>query len=299
MTTSLIIHGGAGRIDDSEKYRASLLSILAEGRTLLSKGTSAVDTVEACVRLLENNPLFNAGHGSVLNAEGKVEMDASIVDGMTLKTGAIASVRGVKNPVTLARMVMDHSPHVLLATEGAERFGKEHNTEFADESYFITPARVTQLANAQLESRIGLDHDGEKKLGTVGAVAFDTNGNIAAATSTGGLVNKKFGRVGDTPIIGAGVFADNAICGVSCTGIGEDILRVSLAKHIANLVSMRELGAVEAAKDGIEYLKAKVNGQAGVIVIDSSGALGVAHSTPAILAVGYEKDGVAQCFFEV
>ena len=298
MSTSLIIHGGAGRIDDAAKYQAALLAILDAGRNMLKEGRSALSVVEACVNMLEDDPLFNAARGSVLDAEGNVEMDASIMDGKTFRAGAVAGVHNIKNPVSLARLVLEKSPHVLLAGNGAQEFAIEHSVKLEDDAYFITEARIRQLELAKKESRIGLDHDAsEKKLGTVGTVAYDRGGNIAAATSTGGLVNKRFGRIGDTPIVGAGVYADNDSCGVSCTGIGEDILRVSLANHIALSLSNTDMDATTAAKEAIVYLKQKLNGQAGVIVIDKKGRLGVDCSTPAVLAVGYENDGEAQSFF--
>src|SRR6202040_550885 len=195
---SLMIHGGAGAIHAPERYDGSLRRIIEAGAQLLETGASALDAVTHCVMLLEDDPLYNAGRGSVLNVDGIVECDASIMDGRTLDAGAIAGVRGVRNPVLLARAVMEKSEHVFLIGEGAERFAREHGISFEDAEYFLTEARIAQLAEAKKKQAIVFDHSkaNERKLGTVGAVARDRSGNLAAATSTGGLVNQQWGRVG-------------------------------------------------------------------------------------------------------
>ena len=241
--------------------------------------------------LLEDDPLYNAGRGSVLNADGIVECDASIMDGRTLDAGAIAGVRGVRNPVLLARAVMEKSEHVFLIGEGAERFAREHGISFEDAEYFLTEARIAQLAEAKKKQVIVLDHSqtNERKLGTVGAVARDRAGNLAAATSTGGLVNQQWGRVGDSAIIGAGVFADNASCAVSCTGIGEHLLRTSLAKTAALFVEYRGVRADEAADAAIRYLVDKVHGLGGLIIVDRDGTCARANSPPGMLTATAEN----------
>lgn len=283
---AIVIHGGAGAIKDVSLYRESLRNIIEEVAKLAEEGESALNLVTKAVVLLENDTLYNAGKGSVLNAEGKVECDASIMDGNDLDAGAVAGISGIKNPVLLARKVMEKSPHVMLIGKGAEVFASENQIEVEDPDYFITEARVKQLEQAKQSEEIFLDHSevNEKKLGTVGAVAIDFEGNIAAATSTGGVVNKKFGRVGDSPIVGAGVYAENNLCAVSATGYGEQFIRTTLAKHISEWMRYHEIDAELGAKEGIDFLVKRVNGVGGVIVVDSSYKVGVEHSTPVILA---------------
>ncbi len=236
--------------------------------------------------LLEDDPLYNAGRGSVLNAQGIVDCDASIMDGRTLDAGAIAGVRGIRNPVLLARAVLEKSEHVFLIGEGAETFAREHKLSFEEADYFLTEHRVAQLARVKEKQSVALDHSqaNDWKLGTVGAVARDKDGNLAAATSTGGLVNKQFGRVGDSAVIGAGTFADNASCAISCTGIGEDFLRTSLARTAAFFVEYRGMRAQEAADAAIAYLTQKIQGLGGLILIDRDGGCGWAYSTPDMLS---------------
>jgi beta-aspartyl-peptidase (threonine type) len=291
---SLMIHGGTGAIQTPERYEGSLRHIVEAGGRLLEKGAAALEAVTHCVMLLEDDPLFNAGRGSVLNADGIVECDASVMDGRTLGAGAIAGVRGIRNPVLLARAVMEKSEHVFLIGEGAERFAREHGMSFEDPPYFVTEARIAQLAEAKKKQAIVLDHSqtNERTLGTVGAVARDRSGNLAAATSTGGLVNKHWGRVGDSAVIGAGVFADNASCAVSCTGIGEHFLRTALARTAAFFVEYRGMRAGEAAEAAIRYLVDKVNGMGGLIIVDHDGTCARAHSTPGMLTATAENGEV-------
>ena len=301
---SLMIHGGAGALEDlkyeasEDTFRHSIAEILEQGRERLLRGDCALDVVEYCVTLLEDNRLFNAGCGSVLSSDGSVEMDAALMDGRDLKAGAVAGIRQVKNPIALARRVLSHGEHVLLAGEGALEFAKFCEVELCPDEYFITEARVKQLAEAQAAGRMTLDHERIKpaqKLGTVGAVARDAAGNLAAATSTGGLVNKRWGRIGDTPIVGAGVFADNETCAVSATGYGEQFLRTVLAKTISDFVYFKELDAKAAAKAGIEYLVSKVNGEGGVIVIDRFGHCAAAQSTSGLIHGWIELGGESCC----
>lgn len=279
-----MIHGGAGAIHAPDAYRESLLRVVRAGGDALAKGASALDVVELCVSMLEDDELYNAGRGSVLRADGGVDCDASIMDGHGMRAGAVAAVSGIKNPVKAARAVMEKSPHVFLLGDGAEAFVREHGIEFSPDSYFIVPSRVAQLEEARKKSTITLDHDSEEKLGTVGAVAYDKKGNLAAATSTGGMVNKQYGRIGDSPVIGAGVYADNDTCAVSCTGYGEQFLRMAVAKDAADLIAYKGLSAEDAAHGAIENLSKKIDGKGGLILIDNKGACGVAHSTPGILA---------------
>jgi len=304
MSYSLIIHGGAGALEDLKyeaseaAFRQSITAILAQGRHRLERGDSALDVVEYCANLLEDDRLYNAGCGSVLNADGKVEMDAALMDGRNLQAGAIAGIKNIKNPISLARRVLEHGEHVLLMGDGALEFAKFCGIETYPDDYFITAARIKQLAAAQVAGRMTLDHERIKpsqKLGTIGAVARDIHGNLAAATSTGGLVNKRWGRVGDTPIVGAGVFADNDTCAVSATGYGEQFLRTVLAKTISDFVQFRGMDAQAAAKAGIEYLVAKVNGEGGVIVIDAAGHCAAAQSTSGLIRGWIELGGETHC----
>ena len=301
---SLMIHGGAGALEDLKHeasettFHESITAILEQGRHRLERGDSALDVVEYCANLLEDDRLYNAGCGSVLNADGKVEMDAALMDGRNLQAGAVAGIRNIKNPISLARRVLEHGEHVLLMGDGALEFAKFCGIETYPDNYFITEARIKQLAEVQLVGGMTLDHERIKpsqKLGTIGAVARDIHGNLAAATSTGGLVNKRWGRVGDTPIVGAGVFADNDTCAVSATGYGEQFLRTVLAKTISDFVQFRGMDAQAAAQAGIEYLVAKVNGEGGVIVIDAAGHCAAAQSTSGLIRGWIELGGEAYC----
>lgn len=302
---SLMIHGGSGSLEDLKyeaseaDFRESIQTILDKGRQRLEQGESALDVVEYCVTLLEDDRLYNAGRGSVLNAVGKVEMDAALMEGKNLKAGAVACLEQVKNPVSLARRVLEQGDHVLLAGRGALEFAKLCQIETCPESYFITENRIQQLAAAQAAGKITLDHERvrphSEKLGTVGAVARDLHGNLAAATSTGGLVNNHWGRVGDTPIVGAGVYAANESCAVSATGYGEEFLRTVLARTISLFVELKGMNAEAAAQAGIEYLVSRVKGEGGVIVIDAAGRCAAAQSTSGLICGWIEMGGEAHC----
>jgi len=280
---SIMVHGGAGALDNVKdektavRYLESIRVVLEHGRQVLELGGSALQAVEACASLLEDDPVFNAGCGSVLNENGKVEMDAAIMDGRDLSAGAVAAVDNIANPIQLARLVMTESEHVMLIAEGAMRFADHCGIKRAPENYFFTPDRVKQLEEARLKNKIMLDHDDvdsnseDQKYGTIGAVARDTLGNLAAATSTGGIVNKRQGRVGDSPIIGAGVYADNETCAVSATGYGEEFMRTVISKTIADFIYMKGMDAGQATSAGIDYLPRKVKGRGGVIVIANNG----------------------------
>jgi beta-aspartyl-peptidase (threonine type) len=300
---SLMVHGGAGALDNVKddktavRYLESLRRILEHGREILELGGSALQAVEACASLLEDDPVFNAGCGSVLNENGKVEMDAAIMDGRDLSAGAVAAVDNIANPIQLARFVMTESEHVMLIAEGAMRFADHCGMERAPENYFYTPERVEQLKQARLKHKIMLDHDDletdseDQKYGTIGAIAKDLNGNLAAATSTGGIVNKRMGRVGDSPIIGAGVYADNETCAVSATGYGEDFMRSVISKTIADFIYMKGMNAEEATHAGIDYLTRKVKGRGGVIVIDHDGNCASGFTTKKMIHGWIEHGG--------
>ncbi len=285
-TYSLMLHGGAGTIPTPEHFIDSITSILDAGDKLLRNGGDALDVTAHCVELLENDPLYNAGVGSVLTNAGIVELDAAIMDGATLEAGAIAGVRHIKNPIKLARAVMEKSEHVFLIGDGAKQFARDHQIELAPDEYFLTQKRVEQLTKAQQIGKTVLDHSetqNQDKMGTVGCIARDTKSNLAAATSTGGTTNKKYGRVGDSPVIGSGTFADNEVCAVSASGYGEHFLRTVLAKTIAGFVEHQNMNAQQAADAGIKYLVRKVNGLGGVIVIDHQGNCARALSSPGMI----------------
>jgi len=283
---SLAIHGGAGTIlpsaMSSEKevaFKTALRDAIQEGIKILSSSGSALEAVEACVRNMEDNYLFNAGKGAVFTADGKNEMDASIMDGLTGKAGAVACVRNIKNPITLAKMVMLKSEHVLLSGEGALKFAEEVGVETAPDEYFFDEYRYEQLKLAQRSNQHILDHshdkdheqDQERKFGTVGAVALDVHGNLAAATSTGGMTNKRYGRIGDSPIIGAGTYAHNHTCAVSCTGHGEFFMRNLVAYDISCLMEYRGMSLAEACQHVVCEKLVLKGGVGGLIAIDKYG----------------------------
>jgi len=245
------------------------------GYAILEKGGTSLDAVEAVVQRLEDDSLFNAGKGSVFNSEGKVELDASIMDGNTLKAGAVAGVHHVKNPIRLARTVMEKSEHVFFIGDGAEKFAQEHGLELVDESYFFTEARWQSLQKAKAKESL----TEKEKHGTVGAVALDQHGNLAAATSTGGMTNKKFGRIGDSPIIGAGTYADNETCAISATGHGEYFIRAVVAHDIASLMRYKGLSLQAAAEEVVMNKLAKLGGTGGIIAIDRNANIAMPFNT--------------------
>ena len=306
---SLMVHGGAVALDNVSdektalRYLESIRRILEHGRDVMELGGSALQAVEACASLLEDDPVFNAGCGSVLNEYGKVEMDASIMDGRDLSAGAVAAVSNIANPVQLARLVMSESEHVMLIAEGAMRFADHCGMPRVTEDYFLTRDRVEQLRQARLQHKVMLDHDDsvedseDQKYGTIGAIARDQAGNLAAATSTGGIVNKRMGRVGDSPLIGAGVYADNETCAVSATGFGEDFMRTVISKTISDFMFMKGMDAKQATAAGIEYLQRKVRGRGGVIVIDRHGNCASDFTTKKMIHGWIEKGGETNCSF--
>ncbi len=294
---ALAIHGGAGTILKAEmtaelerEYRQGLENSLEIGWKILLKNGSALDAVEAATVALEDFPLFNAGRGAVFTHDGSNELDACLMDGKANDAGAVAFVKNVKNPIKLARLVLERSEHILLAGDGANEFARQMNVEFADDAYFFTEHRYRQLLKAREAGKVQLDHvqeieNGKRKMeneiqnpkskiqnmiGTVGAVACDSSGNLAAATSTGGMTNKKFGRIGDTPLVGAGTYADNRTCAVSCTGHGEFFMKTLAAYDVSALMKYKNLSLIEAAHEVIEKLR-EIGGEGGLIAVDALG----------------------------
>ncbi len=300
----IAIHGGAGTILKSNMtpkkevgYRKALEEALLEGWNYLNQGKTSVDAVEKSVEILENNPLFNAGKGSVFNSSGCHEMDASIMDGNTLKAGCVSSVKNIKNPVILARKIMDNSEFVYLNGDGAEEFAGKFNIEFETDEYFFDEFRYDQYLKAKEQDKIQLDHSDEnsaKKFGTVGAVALDEYGNLAAATSTGGMTNKKFGRIGDSPIIGAGTYANNKTCAVSCTGNGEYFIRSVSAYDLSALMEYKNLTLEEAGNIVIKLKLISLDGQGGLIAIDKNNNISMLFNTEgmyrAFIKTGYKAE---------
>ena len=276
---AIVIHGGAGSTprsvseENRQQYLESLKKALELGRSILEDGGTSLDAVEKVLILLEDDPRFNAGKGAVYNHDGGHEMDASIMDGSDLECGAVAGVTTVKNPIALARKVMENSRHVLFAAEGAERFADEMGVERVTQDYFHTERRYEQWRKRQA----GLDSEKESHKGTVGAVALDRNGNLAAATSTGGLTGKQFGRVGDSPVIGAGTYANNATCAISCTGVGEEFIRHSVAHRISALMELKGLTLQEAAEEVIHHVLKP--GEGGIIGVGRDGSTAMVFNT--------------------
>ena len=304
---ALAIHGGAGTISKAvltaeieAQYREGLQNALIAGWKILQSGGNSLDAVEASVVELENNPLFNAGRGAVFTHDEKNEMDACIMDGKTHNSGAVAFVKNVKNPIKLARLVMEKTEHYLLAGIGANEFAEEMKVELAPDEYFFTDFRYRQLLEAKKKGIVQLDHAAQvqgpkskvqspKPIGTVGAVACDSFGNLAAATSTGGMTNKKFGRIGDTPIIGAGTYADNRTCAVSCTGHGEFFMQTVAAYDVAARMKYKNSSVVEAANDTIIYLR-EIGGEGGLIAVDALGNVTLMFNSEGMYR-GYVDDG--------
>ncbi len=282
---AIVIHGGAGTIlkknlsDEKEnEYKAKLEEAIKVGYNILKQGGTSLDAVEKTINILEDSPLFNAGKGAVFTNAETIELDASIMDGKTLNAGASAGTKKVKNPINLARKIMDVSPHVMMAGEGAETYAKEQGLELVDQDYFKTENRLNTLnrvkANEISKTKTTAFYDTDikdSKFGTVGCVALDKSGNLAAGTSTGGMTNKRFGRVGDVPIIGAGTYANNATCAVSGTGWGEFFIRATVAHDISALMEYKGLTLQEAAHEVIQKKVPNLGGNGGVIAVDKNG----------------------------
>jgi beta-aspartyl-peptidase (threonine type) len=312
----IAIHGGAGTIvrasltsEAEAQYHHALRDVLLAGQRVLADGGSAVDAVTEAVRLLEDCALFNAGHGAVFTAAGTHELDASIMDGRTLDAGAVCCVRRVRNPVLAARRVLERSEHVLFAGDGAEAFAAAEGLELVDPGYFDTDARRRQWQLAREQSRALLDHDGatlaaseargaagsaagsagaglahepidsNRKFGTVGAVALDSQGHVAAATSTGGITNKQPGRVGDSPLIGSGCYADDATCAVSTTGSGEMFIRMAAAYDVSAQIAYRGVSLEQAAADVVMNRLPRIDGRGGLIAVDAHGNVTLPFNT--------------------
>ncbi|HXL56123.1 MAG TPA: isoaspartyl peptidase/L-asparaginase [Chitinophagaceae bacterium] len=309
----LVIHGGAGTIlksqmtpEKEKAYQQGLNDALQTGYNILSKGGTALDAVESCVKVLEDNPLFNAGKGAVFTNEGKNELDASIMDGKTLKAGAVAGVTTIKNPVTAARAVMDKSEHVMMTGKGAEKFAAQQGCTIVDPSYFFTEDRWKALQKAKADDSVkaihGTDSTKQKallkqqtnrdyKYGTVGCVALDIYGNLAAATSTGGMTNKKFGRIGDSPIIGAGTYANNATCAISCTGYGEYFIRLVMAKSVSDRMELAHQNLTDAANEMIMHKLGESGGDGGLIAVDKDGNIAMPFNTSGMYRGYMTSDG--------
>ncbi len=303
----LVIHGGAGTIlkknmtvEKEQAYKDALQKALDAGNAILKSGGTAMDAVEASVKILEDNPLFNAGKGAVFTSEGKNELDAAIMDGSNLKAGSVASVTTIKNPITAARKVMERTEHVMLIGNGAEQFAKLSGCEIVDPSYFFTQDRWDGLEKARkadslkakkdkasIEAVKQLDNP-DNKYGTVGAVALDKHGNLAAATSTGGMTNKRYGRVGDAPIIGAGTYADNNTCAISGTGWGEFFIRLVMAKSISDRMEFGKQTLTDAANEMIMKKLPALGGDGGLIAVDKNGNIAMPFCTEGMYR-GYIK----------
>jgi beta-aspartyl-peptidase (threonine type) len=298
-TFGLAIHGGAGAIAEKEltpelekAYHAALELALLTGHEILAAKGSSLDAVQAAITLLEDSPLFNAGKGAVFTNAGENELDAAIMDGNTLMAGMVAGVQPIKNPILLARAIMEKSPHVMLVGHGAELFAQEHGFELVPPSYFYTQRQWDKLQRAK--QRLAQGHSGEisedEKHGTVGAVALDQAGNLAAGTSTGGMTNKRVGRVGDSPIIGAGTYANNETCAVSATGHGEYILRLVTGHEISALMAYRQMSLAEAANIVVMEKLVRLGGTGGVIAIDRQGNVAMPFNTQGMYR-GYMVNG--------
>jgi len=297
---ALAIHGGAGTIERGkitaqreQEYRAGLESSLKAGYEILKNGGSSLDATEAAVRVLEDDPHFNAGKGAVFTSAGTNELDAAVMDGKTLRAGAVAVLQHIRNPVSLARMVMEDSPHVMLSGEGAEKFAVEHGVKLVDQKYFFTQERwdaLQRMKAAEKNRHAASTITDQDRHGTVGAVALDQQGNLAAATSTGGTTNKLPGRVGDSPIIGSGTYANNATCAVSATGDGEYFIRATVGHDISALMEYRGMKLAEAAQTVLDKV-AKLGGAGGLIAIDQNGQITLPFNTAGMYRGQIDADG--------
>ena len=321
---TLVIHGGAGTItranmspEREKAYREGLDLALQKGYEVLKKGGTSVQAVEAAIHVMEDSPLFNAGKGAVFTNEGKNELDAAIMEGKTLKAGAVAGVTTIKNPISAAIAVMDQSVHVMMAGKGAEQFAKEKGLEIVDPSYFYTEPRYKALERAKEAENVGTEDGGKekspssikkapktgfrsgedliftegKKFGTVGCVALDKYGNLAAGTSTGGMTNKRYGRIGDAPIIGAGTYANNATCAVSATGHGEYFIRSVVAHDISALMEYKGLSLKDAANEVVMKKLVERGGEGGIIAVDRNGNVAMPFNSEGMYRGYIKNDG--------
>ncbi len=303
---TLVLHGGAGTIlksqlsaDMESRYTQALEKALQTGWDILHTGGSALDAVEKTVRELEDCPLFNAGRGAVFNARGEHEMDAAIMDGKDRRAGAVALLRNVRNPVSLARAIMEQSPHVFLAGEGAEEFARQQGIATEEPAYFHDEFRYRQWLELRDSDSVQLDHSrsekasgpADQKFGTVGAAALDQHGNLAAATSTGGMTNKRFGRIGDSSLIGAGNYASNRSCAVSCTGSGEFFIRAVAAYDLSCLMEYRGMSLEEAAREVVHERLVAIGGDGGLIAVDALGNFALPFNTEGMYRAAQSSSG--------
>ena len=298
---AIAIHGGAGTINKGDfppeqerDLRNMLEKAVRAGYQVLQDGGSSLDAVTRAVTLLEDSPYFNAGKGAVFNAEGKNELDASIMEGAGLEAGAVAAVHNIRNPILLARKVMTDSAHVMLMGEGAEQFARDNGITFEDDAYFFTEYRWQQLQKARATDdgeTTFLSETPDQWFSTVGAVALDSTGNLAAATSTGGMTNKRWGRVGDAPIIGAGTYADNRSCAVSATGHGEYFIRATVARDICARVQFTGVTLEVAAEEVINQQLVKMGGSGGIIALDTAGNIALTFNTPGMYRASIDTEG--------
>ena len=298
---AIAIHGGSGTInkgdfsEDKElEIRETLERAVRNGHAILSAGGSSLDAVTKAITTLEDSPHFNAARGAVFNAEGKNELDASIMDGSDLNAGAVAAVHNVRNPVLLARKVMTDSVHVMLMGDGAEQFARDHDIAFEDDDYFFTEYRWQQLQKAKATDNgetTFLSETPDHWFSTVGAVALDAHGNLAAGTSTGGMTNKRWGRVGDSPIIGAGTYADNRSCAVSATGHGEYFIRATVARDICARVQYTDVSLAKAADQVVNRKLVEMGGSGGIIALDPQGNIALTFNTPGMYRASIDTKG--------
>ncbi|HET6246017.1 MAG: isoaspartyl peptidase/L-asparaginase [Bacteroidetes bacterium] len=298
--TVILIHGGTGRIykelispEKEQQYKEVLTHALNKGFKIINSGGKSIEAVEASIRILEDFPLFNAGKGAVYANNEMVELDAAIMDGKTLNAGSVAGTRTVKNPISAARKVMENSPHVMLVGRGADEFARLNSLEIVDQSYFKFEDRWIQIQKLKAESDKNNDifpKVPDTKFGTVGAVSIDNYGSLAAGTSTGGMLNKKFGRVGDSPIIGAGTYANN-VCAVSCTGHGEYFIRHAVAHDICAMMEYKSISVKKAAQEMIAGKLTKSGGVGGLIAMDANGNIAVDYNTEGMFYGFIKKDG--------
>ncbi|MCK8480270.1 isoaspartyl peptidase/L-asparaginase family protein [Psychroserpens algicola] len=305
---AIIIHGGAGTIlkqnmtpEKEAAYKATLEEAIRVGYEILKQGGSSLDAVQKTINVMEDSPLFNAGKGAVYTNAETNELDASIMDGKTLNAGASAGTTTVKNPINLARIIMDKSPHVMMAGVGAETYAKEQNLVIVDPSYFYTENRLNSVKRAKEREQIELDHDDKTaffdaeiqnyKFGTVGCAALDKNGNLAAGTSTGGMTNKRYGRVGDAPIIGAGTYANNNSCAVSSTGWGEYFIRAMVAHDISALMQYKDVSLKEAAQEVIQKKVPELGGDGGIVAVDKHGNMVAEFNTAGMYRASMNAKG--------
>jgi beta-aspartyl-peptidase (threonine type) len=302
----IVIQGGAGTILKSnmtpeleQEYHDKLAEAITAGYNILKNKGTSLDAVEAAIKVMEDSPLFNAGKGAVFTHEGTNELDASIMEGKTLMAGAVAAVKHIKNPISLARLVMEKSPHVMMIGEGAEAFAKEQGMKFVSQGYFYTERRWKQLQEAIQDEKKKEGHSSpsdttDRKHGTVGCVALDSFGNLAAGTSTGGITNKHFGRVGDSPMIGVGTYASNHTCAVSATGDGEYFIRLTVARDIAALMEYSHLPVQQAADEVIMDKLTKLGGTGGVIALDREGNFAMPFNTEGMYRAYIDENGKAK-----